>query len=513
MTREEYKIQLLSDPMSLIRKKPFYRGVKRGTNPQCDCKADVNEMFEAKLPGFKYNVVTQDQFLEELEPDSHKVLFDDNVPAITQLINDQYVEIEYKKMAIPIQKMLVNKHVLHLCGNPMDFTLMEENPTDKQRSNFITFKQYWKLRNQDGMKTKMVTAQKSMGDAGLLYYMDHKGRIKSRLISYKKGYVICPHDDQNGDRLLDSIYYKSGDKVYIDSYDETYMYRYVMDLSPNAPITAKWVMMEPVKHGFSESPLITKRGDVAWNNVQTEIEVYEVMYNIFMVIQKRHGWGILYVKGNLSADGKKIAGAIILNDRSIDGSGSAEFKTPPNPQGYIDTLTMLRETIQEGSGATFLLPKDVKMSGDISGIAIMLTQSLDIENALQGVIDWQNVADKMTRLFKEGLAKELVAKGENPYAATEFEDLDINAKFVVWKPRNDTEFNQMLVTLKGAGLLSTESGVELSTVARPDEYARVKAEAEENLKKQQEMMAASQGQGNNNNNPENNSGNGEGGSE
>lgn len=503
MTREEYKQELLSDPMRLIQKKPFYRGVDDSRSAIPDrSMCDVNEMVSASLPKFRYKIVTQDQFIKEFEPDSHKVLFDQNVPSITMKIDDRYVEIEYKKMAIPIQKMLVNKHVLHLCGNPMDFTLMDTDPTETQRNNFVKFKQYWKLRNQDGMRTKMVTTQKSLGDAGLLYYMDYKGRIKSRIISYKDGYVICPHNDQNGDRLLDSIYYRTEDSEYIDSYDDTYMYRYKLDNNEDSNNFGNWIMLPPVKHGFSESPLVTKRGDVSWNNVQSVIEVYEVMYNIFMVIQKRHGWGILYIKGKFSDEGKKIAGAIILNDRTIDGTGSAEFKTPPSPQGYIDTMTALRETIQEGAGATFLLPKDVKMSGDISGIAIMLTQSLDIENALQGVIDWQNVADKMTRLFKEGLAKELVNSGENPKAITEFENLNINAKFVVWKPRNDTEFNQMLVTLKGGGLISTETGVELNTVSKPDELSRVNTEKEKAL---EEQLLVIQTNNNNNNNSDGNS--------
>ena len=95
----------------------------------------------------------------------------------------------------------------------------------------------------------------------------------------------------------------------------------------------------------------------------------------------------------------------------MDGKGDAKFLTPPTPQGTIDTLQLMLESIQLGSSTTFLLPKDVKMSGDISGIAIMLTQSLDMENALQGVIEWQNVADKMTRLFKEGTCKRVGKQG------------------------------------------------------------------------------------------------------
>lgn len=480
--REILKDKLLSNPELLRQKKPFVRGSNIGvSNAVLPKKVGINEKYTVGAPSIEYIPVSQDELMAELDPYSHKVLFDDNVPSITMKINNGYVEIEYKKMALPLQQMIVNKQVMHLCGNKMSFTLTESNPSQKQQDNFITFKQYWELRNQDGMKTKMVATQKSTGDAGLLYYFDYKGRIKSRLLSYSDGYVICSHDDDNGDRLLESVYYISDGVEYIDSYDDEYIYRHTRkpDNAGNTD-SSGWELTDIVKHGFKEIPLVTKRGMVAWNNAQTMIEALEVMYNVFLVIQKRHGWGILYVKGKFKDDAKRIAGAIILNDTSLDGNGSAEFKTPPSPQGMIDTMEDMRYRIQEAAGATFLLPKDVKMSGDVSGIAVELTQQLDNETALQGVIEWQNVADKMTRLFKYGLSSELVSTGVNNTAMTDFEDIHINAKFSVWKPRNDTEYNNMLISLKGAGLLSTETGIELNTVSKPDEKVRVEKEASEN---------------------------------
>jgi hypothetical protein len=136
------------------------------------------------------------------------------------------------------------------------------------------------------------------------------------------------------------------------------------------------------------------------------------------------------------------------------------------------------QNIQLGSSTTFLLPKDVKTGGDISGIAIQLVQSLDIENASQKVIEWQNVADKMVRLFKQGLAKELVNSGKHPTAVTSFEQLNISAKFKVWQPRNEFEYNQMVVQLCGAGIISRETGIELNTLSKPDEKMRVQRENE-----------------------------------
>ena len=419
--------ELLSDPQKLKRKRPFTRGAEMGYEPSYPSEVELNSTIEAYLPKYKRIVVTQEQFMRELDPATHDVLFDDNIPSICLRTNDNgYQEIKFSKLSVPFQRNIKNKQLLHLTGHNMVFTLVETNPTEKQRQDFITFKQYWDLRNQDGMKNKMVDAQLSYGDAGLLYYFDYKGRIKSRLLSYADGYVLCPHNDQNGDRILESVYYIKDNVEYIDSYDEAYMYRYKREINVEPSDDSGWILEEPQKHGFNEIPLITKRGDVAWNNVQNIITSYEILYNVFNAIQRRHGWGLLYVKGKFKDAAKKIAGSVILNDTSSDGKGDAKFLTPPSPQGTLDTLQLMLDTIQLGSSTTFILPKDVKTGGDISGIAIQLTQSLDIENALQKVIDWQNVSDKMLRLFKYGLSKELVKEKKNPTAITDFEELNIN---------------------------------------------------------------------------------------
>lgn len=510
MDRREQIQELLKDPMALIKKKPFTRGsIDSASNRYRNQKVNINESIEAKLPTLNRYVVCQDEFLQELDPLSHKVLFDDNIPAITMKTkNGGYVEIEYKKMAVPFQRLIKDKKVLRLCGNPMKFTLMNTEPTEKENDDFITFKQFWNLRNMDGMRTKMVNSQLSVGDAGLLFYFDYKGRVKARLLSYMDGYVLCPHNDDNGDRILESVYYTKDDVNYIDSYDDKYMYRYVQTFDGDSVNDGAWEMQPPVEHGFSEIPLITKRGKVAWDNVQNIIEVYEVIYNIFLVIQKRHGWGILYVKGTFKDDGRKIAGAVVLNDTSIDGNGSADFKAPPTPEGMLKTLELMEETIQKGSGCTFILPKDISLSGDISGVAVKISQELDNESALLGSIDWQNVADKMCRLFKEGLSKELVNNDINPTAITDFEKLHINAKFREWIPQSDTDYNTMLATLKGAGLISEETGIERNTESSPDEKMRRKKEREEaDRKEERQLQMQYSSSSNNNSNTDNNDNN------
>lgn len=481
---------LLADPAKLKMKKPFTRGADRGYMPTVKPHAELTEMVEAQLPRYRRYPIPQEVYMRELDQNCHDVLFDDNIPAFCVKLDDgNYYDVIYKKVALPIQAIIKDKQVLHLTGNPMQFTMMDTEPTEKQLKDFITFKQYWDLRNQDGMKRKMVDAQKSYGDAGLLYYFDYTGKIKCRLLSIENGYVLCPHNDQNGDRILESVYYIKDEVEYIDSYDDTYMTRWTNsgDVDDMGEL-AGWVRHAPVEHGFKEIPLITKRGKVAWDEVQTAIEGYETLYNIFLVVQKRFGNGILYVKGKFKDQAQKIAGSIVLNDTSMDGTGDAKFLTPPTPQNMIDTMKAQLDAIMLGSKTTFVLPEDIKTSGDISGLAVQLTRELDILNATHAVIEWQNVADKMTRLFKFGLAVELVNSGENPTAITDFDNLDINAKFQVWRPFNEYEYNQMITILTGAGVLSKESGIELNTLSKPDEKMRVAKEEQEAMQKTLELQ-------------------------
>lgn len=493
MTLEEHKVlieTLLSDPDKLRKKRPFTRGVEHGKDGYKEGSTiAVGETIDAASPMVKRVIVSQDTFIRELDPNGHNVLFDENLPSICVKVEDgSYREVKHVRMAVPIQRLIKDEQVTYLTSNKMQFTQVDVNPTKEQNDDFILFKQYWDLRNQDGMKNKMVDTQLSYGDAGLLYYFDYKGRIKSRILSYADGYVLCSHNDQNGDRIVESVYYCKDGVEYIDSYDDTYMTRWTNDTNTVDPDRGGWTRHKAVEHGFEEIPLITKRGDVAWNGAQTIIEVYEEVFNVFNAIQKRFGWGILYIKGKFGKKAEKIAGSVILNDTSLDGNGDAKYLTPPTPDGMLDTLKGLLRAIQMASSTTFILPDDVHLSGDVSGLAVQLTKELDLQNAMQKVIDWQNVADKMVRLFKYGLAKELVKSGVKANASTEFEKLHINAKFKVWRPFNDYEYNQMLTILTGAGILSKESGIELSTVGKPDEKARVQREAENAMKQSVEKV-------------------------
>lgn len=485
--RQDIIEDYLAHPEKLLLKKPFLRGsttlsirdASDGSSMKTNCTR------EAVLPRIYKTVVSQERFARELDPNCHSVIFDENLPSICvkEKGSDNYLEIKFKRFGIALQRRIVEKATLCLCGNKRVHILHDPNPSEELKRNFADFKWHWEATNQDGVETRAVSIQQSYGDVGLLVYMNEANEVKTRLFSYADGYQIISHRDDNGEPLMDCVYYRTEDGVrHIDAYDDTEHYHFSDSVPLDAiaaaqdEATSAWHLDYSEVHGFSESPLVTKRGDVPWNNVQDLIELFEIIFNLFAVIQKRHGWGILYIKGKFNETAKKIAGSVILNDTSIDGNGSAEFKAPPTPQNMLDFLQSILDQIEIGCGCTFILPKDVKSSGDISGLAIQMTRSLDIERASSAVIEWQNFVSKHSRLFKEGLAKQLVASGENPNAITEFERMRVSTSFKPWQPFDESAYNQMLCTLHGSGLISTKTGVEKNTVSTPDEEVRLQNE-------------------------------------
>jgi hypothetical protein len=476
--------ELLKDREKLLRRKPFTRGGVIQQKPNKQKPVHLGSKVAALQSRIKKEVITQDEYMSELDPYMHSVLYDENIPSIcVKTAGNGVQEIKFVKAAQPFQQCIMEKQTLHMACLPMKFTLADKKPTETVQADFVTFKHYWDLRNQDGMKVKMVATAKSFGDAGLLYYIDRHGEVKSRLISYEDGYVICSHNDKNGDRMLEVVYYTSsdGDEV-IDAWDDNNLYRLVY-LDDNGSYS-----LQVEQHPFGEIPLITKRTKVAWDGGQTLIESYERLDNIFKVLQNKFGWGLLWVKGRIDPKAKKIAGNIVLNDTSYEGKGEAKFLEPPSPQNTIDTLDQIFAQIQIATGTTFILPKDIHTSSDTSGIAVQMTQSLDIQTAKNGIVEWQNVADKMVRLFKRGLAVELVNKGIKKDAITEFDKMNINAQFDIWQPFSEMEYNQGLATMKQAGILSQRTAIEANTISRPDEVERVKQEQEELAQKELDKL-------------------------
>ena len=143
----------------LLRKKPFTRGgtIKPTTSGGYRNGVSLGTKVTAKHSTMRRTVVSQDQYMAELDPYMHTVLFDENIPSIcVKTAENGAMEIKFVKSAFPFQQCIMEKQTLHMACLPMKFTLSDKKPTDSMQEDFVTFKHYWDLRNQDGMKVKMV---------------------------------------------------------------------------------------------------------------------------------------------------------------------------------------------------------------------------------------------------------------------------------------------------------------------------------------------------------------------
>ena len=74
---------LLSHPDELLRKKPFFRG---GDTPAMNGEMDdgidvcITDRVRVRTPRTRKNIVSQERFLKELDPNTHDVMFDENIP-------------------------------------------------------------------------------------------------------------------------------------------------------------------------------------------------------------------------------------------------------------------------------------------------------------------------------------------------------------------------------------------------------------------------------------------------
>ena len=448
----------------LLQKEPFTRGMEDNIISSLSTAINVGDTEIADKPDIKRYTISQSVYAKELDPAAHDIHSDKNVPSIVvKLDKGNYQEIKDTRMALAYQRKIVEKQVLYTCGKPTKFTLCNTKPSKEQKSDYIDIKTAWRNKNYDIIRTEAIEKQKSIGDAAVLQYMKD-GKVMAKTFSYLDGYTLIPIFDKFGYLEQFCFLYSQRNKRKLDVYDKEYFYEYILG-EDNTTAT----LINTTPHGFRQVPVSYIRKEVAWENAQSIIEVLEIIYNIYSVIMKRHGWGLLYIKGNVDSKMKKLAGSVILQDNSDNPNSTAEFKAPPTPTGMENLISDLRKQIQIMTGTIFITPEDVRMSGDISGAAIKMMNSSAYEKAMKDAMGYDDFMDSMLSIFIEGYANEMKRSAQ-------YSTLNIRAELDVWIPQSDTEIVTNLTLLKNSNLISTESGTEISPYSTPDEIQRIESE-------------------------------------
>lgn len=460
--------------------------------------------------------VFQSEFLSELDPEGHKIndtTYYENIFKEVPVLNEnneptgkkRVVEVPIERVSVPLQRVILEKHLTHLCGDKIKFIHHNLNPSENQTETFMKFKHGWEKRNMETAKYEFCHSVKATGDAAFCAVMDNK-TFSYRIFSVLNGDILHPVRDFKGrlkifGRSFTAYDFERMEEVpYIEIWDDKYctLLSYstdgrnqkcvTWDSETFLPIvtdmvdTDGWVIVkEPAVHGFSEIPIEYLKNDngACWSGVQDLIDKLEMALSQLFENNKSYAFRIMVVKGDVEIQGdlRGQARALLFDNNE----GEAGFMEKADASSSFEL--QLRETLKYILMGSFTVLPPENTSGDLPSVSIKLMYSPALEQGLNDKNFYNKSIDKIVSLFKEGFAMEK----EN--SVSDFEQLDIRGDINIYIHQNDGETTNNLVMGVTSGFLSIETAQENNLYSAADESHRLKKQKEEEMTEERERLA------------------------
>jgi len=488
----------------------------------------IREKFYRKLPNrgiisrndklFRKEVF-QSEFLSELDPDGHKIndpTYYEDIKKEMPIVDEngeptgkkRIVEVPIERVSVPLQKVILQKQLTHLCGDEIKFIHHNLNPTDTEAQTFIQFKQGWKKRNMETAKFEFCQSIKSTGDGAFCAFMDKK-QFSYRVFSYLKGDGLHPIYDNKGNlrifgRSFTAYDFERKEEVpYMEVWDGKYctLLSYSTDTKAgksiswdyktfepklhNVPDTEGWfVVEEPKTHGFRNIPIVYLKSEdgACWSAVQDLIDKLELALSQLFENNKAYAFRIMVVKGDVEIQGdlKGQARAMLFNDES----GDASFMEKADASSSFEL--QLKETLKYILMGSFtVLPPDTPQ-GDLPSVTIKIMYSPAIEQGLNDKNFYNRSIDTIISLFKEGYAL------EEGNSVSDFEKMDLRGDMTIYVHQNDNETINNLVMGVTSGFTSIETAQERSIYSAEDEPNRLKKQKEQEIQDERDALVRQQ---------------------
>lgn len=473
----------------LLTKKPFYR-----INSDVGKRESVLREETGETPVMndtvKYEVVTQADFIRELDPNSHAIN-DKNIYQNWMENEDDglYYQTEWERHAFAFQQEILEDRLVRLTGNDIQFDLSNRKENDSDREIFYKFKATWVEKSMERAWYEVAKSTLATGDAAFIGIMDN-GVFLWKVLSYLKGDELYPHYDRKTGKLkiFARKYVNFGDDGdshnYIDVWDERYYYRLV-DATPSEDDANKeekkedftiggfkcsgYTLEEKSPHGFDRIPVAYMRKDSGpcWSNSQEAIEHFELAFSRLAQSNSAFGLPILALtKGNgrnieqLAMGDMTYAAKIFL----IPSEGKAEFLQRQDASGaYKSQLDELKKKIYEMS---MVVKAPELKSGDTPAAAIKLLYSDSYNKALNESQEFDEVIDDIVAIF-------LYGAGIEKETRLSFVNLGMSHWCIPFIPINESELCQNLALGVQNGFLSKETASERNPYSTATEKARL----------------------------------------
>ncbi len=481
------------------KKEYFYKSF-----PNSDAHADFSPV-----------IVSQGKFLRELHPESH-LIFDPlwysdlvkKVPIDPKDPNSEMTDgiVKVARVGIPIQKVMLFKQLSQMTGKPMNFDIMETDPTDSQMTAYVKLKQKWVYYQFDTSMYEFFKSVLATGDGAHLTYKDENGETSYKVFSILNRDHLHPIFDYSGKLRLFGRSFVNCDQgannesvSYLEVWDDTYYYLFTnsedvagddVQKSPCWDDTndfklsaaddnmddksASWYLMSQQEHGFKEIPVVYCKNEAGacWSDVQPLINDLEVALSELFENNKTYAFRIMYIQGGFEIQGDMKDNAvqpraIILSDPN------AKVGTVEGADASNSFNAQLDHTINLLKVCGFIVTPPTTISGDVSGTAIKILYSPAIEKAQNDIHFFNPSIRQITNRFKESIST------EDDVSPSDMNKLHVRAYCTPYVPQNDTDTVNNLTVAKGSGYLSSETCQEKDPNASPQEAMRIKQEEQE----------------------------------
>lgn len=392
------------------------------------------------------------------------------------------------RCAFPLQMIITSQHLVHIAGNDVRHELTDAKASGRRESLFLEWRKGWLDEN---IETRLYFFYKSayiVGEAALLFYLKDE-KMYTKNLSFLYGDTLYPHYDSITGKL-DAFARKFSDYdeenneyvQWLEVWDDKYLRRYRRDVQGFRGAVTKvkelfgldgWALDSEDEHGFEQVPVVYHRREEGpcWSFVQDAIDKYELAVSYLCQNNMAYAFPIMVLQG----DNVDIQGDIYGQVKAITADNDAKIgylERSDNTAAFELQLNTLLRQIFLGSFA--VMPPEVK-SGDLPGVAIKLIYSPSLDRAMIDAKEFDHVIDETQELFTYGF-------GIQKRKLTQYKSLNILSYIVPYIHQNTAELINNLVQATGAGILSKETGSELSTYGKNYEYSKITAEAKENEK-------------------------------
>lgn len=411
--------------------------------------------------------------------------------------------VERVRIAIPVQKSLVERAAGFLFGNPVDYKVTQNGETIKEVSKeqqrlFAAVKKVYhrnKMKYFDKRLARMVFRQR---EAAELWYMpilpdgkiDRKGKMRVKLLAPVLGDKLFPHFNDFGDMDGFARQYKVFDEEGIsenrfDVYTDRFVYQYVSD-------GKDWKMESAKLHGFSKIPVVYYRVEQAeWEDVQTEIERAEDLTSNWGDTNDYFGVPKYFVKGKLTGFAEKgEQGSVFQGEKDTDMHMLSWDNSPVSVTGELANLFSMIYSYSHSADVSFERMKEV--GNNTSGAAIRLM-----------MIDPHMNAQNKTELFGEMFTRRcnIVANGiittgivEQGIPERVADEIEFEPIFKPFMPKNEVEELELITkSVGGKQSTSRRRAIELNPLN--DDPDKVEKEIDEEEKKALEQAQEAMGIG------------------